>query len=386
MRSGFNNLFLSASAILPITLADFKVEIIYEEKIINNRLHPSYSYYMYFLQQNIQKNSFSTEKTAYYIVHSDMLNKSGGLVGIDIDGNITSQESLKIQDISKSDLVDNTFIAGGNRANNHLLIDTQGNVTEFNLLDNPNYSGVTTITINNENIVAVMNGNITDNTYQNLFVIQDIQGNILEKKIFDIFASDILCENNTVYIIGSYLNLEKDQWSGKIIKYNLADSTIKENITSPNRDYKEVVLYDGNLYCSVADMNGYIKEIDILDMDSLEKLTSMNFDKNISSIFSFNNFLYGVFDNIICKIESDSTIVELSSLPQNTYVSSSLINENHVYFFSRNEATENKNGYVNLGFIVDYDILNNQMKSTPLSIENKNYDSIIFFPVIENHN
>lgn len=142
-----------------------------------------------------------------------------------------------------------------------------------------------------------------------------------------------MCENNTVYIIGSYLNLEKDQWSGKIIKYNLADSTIKENITSPNRDYKEVVLYDGNLYCSVADMNGYIKEIDILDMDSLEKLTSMNFDKNISSIFSFNNFLYGVFDNIICKIESDSTIVELSSLPQNTYVSSSLINENHVYFF-----------------------------------------------------
>ena len=339
-----------------------------------------------FCNKIFKKNSFSTEKTAYYIVHSDMLNKSGGLVGIDIDGNITSQESLKIQDISKSDLVDNTFIAGGNRANNHLLIDTQGNVTEFNLLDNPNYSGVTTITINNENIVAVMNGNITDNTYQNLFVIQDIQGNILEKKIFDIFASDILCENNTVYIIGSYLNLEKDQWSGKIIKYNLADSTIKENITSPNRDYKEVVLYDGNLYCSVADMNGYIKEIDILDMDSFEKLTSMNFDKNISSIFSFNNFLYGVFDNIICKIESDSTIVELSSLPQNTYVSSSLINENHVYFFSRNEATENKNGYVNLGFIVDYDILNNQMKSTPLSIENKNYDSIIFFPVIENHN
>lgn len=244
-----------------------------------------------FCNKIFKKNSFSTEKTAYYIVHSDMLNKSGGLVGIDIDGNITSQESLKIQDISKSDLVDNTFIAGGNRANNHLLIDTQGNVTEFNLLDNPNYSGVTTITINNENIVAVMNGNITDNTYQNLFVIQDIQGNILEKKIFDIFASDILCENNTVYIIGSYLNLEKDQWSGKIIKYNLADSTIKENITSPNRDYKEVVLYDGNLYCSVADMNGYIKEIDILDMDSLEKLTSMNFDKNISSIFSFNNFL-----------------------------------------------------------------------------------------------
>lgn len=333
-----------------------------------------------------KKNIFSTDETAYYIVHSDMLKKSGGLVGIDIEGNITSQESLKIQDISKCDLVDNIFIAGGNRANNHLLIDTQGNVTEFILLDNPNYSGVTTITINDENIVAVMNGNIADNTYQNLFVIQDIQGKVLEKKIFDIFASDILCENNTVYIIGSYLNLEKDQWSSKIIKYNLVDSTIKENITAPNRDYKEIVLYDGNLYCSVADMNGYIKEIDILDMDSLERLTSVNFDKNINSIFSYNNFLYGVFDNIICQIESDNTIVELGSLPQDTYVSSSLINDNHVYFFSRNDVSENKNGYVNLGFIVDYNISDNHMQSTPLSIENKSYDSIIFFPVMENQN
>ena len=137
------------------------------------------------------QNDFSTEETFYYIVYSDMLKKSGELIGIDIDGNITSKKSLKIQDVSKYDLVDSTFIAGGNRANNHLLIDRQGNINEFNLLDNPNYSGVTTITINGENIVAVMNGNIADNTYQNLLVIQDKEGNVLEKRIFDIFASDI---------------------------------------------------------------------------------------------------------------------------------------------------------------------------------------------------
>ena len=216
------------------------------------------------------QNDFSTEETFYYIVYSDMLKKSGELIGIDIDGNITSQKSLKIQDVSKYDLVDSTFIAGGNRANNHLLIDRQGNIKEFNLLDNPNYSGVTTITINGENIVAVMNGNIANNTYQNLLVIQDKEGNVLEKRIFYIFASDILCKNNTAYIVGSYLNLEKDKWSSKIIQYTLSNSKIKENIVNLDREYKEVVLHNDNLYCSVGDMNGYVKEIDILDMYSLE--------------------------------------------------------------------------------------------------------------------
>lgn len=334
--------------------------------------------------RGFKKYNFSNEETAYYIVHSDMLKKSGGLIGIDIEGSITSQESLKIQDISKYDLVDDIFIAGGNRANNHLLIDTEGNITEFNLLDNPNYSGVTTITINDENIIAVMNGNIADNTYQNLFVIQNMRGNVIDKKIFNIFASDILCKDNTVYIIGSFLNLEKDQWSSKIIQYDLTDSTIKERIISPNKDYKEVILYNNNLYCSVADMNGYIKEIDILDTDSLEKLTSIKFSKNISCLFSYNNFLYGVFDNVICKIEPDNTIVELCNLPKDTYVSSSLTHNSHVYFFSRYDVVEKKNGYVNVGFIADYNISNNHIQFTPLSIEDNNYDSIIFFPVMKN--
>lgn len=328
------------------------------------------------------QNDFSTEETFYYIVYSDMLKKSGELIGIDIDGNITSQKSLKIQDVSKYDLVDSTFIAGGNRANNHLLIDRQGNIKEFNLLDNPNYSGVTTITINGENIVAVMNGNIANNTYQNLLVIQDKEGNVLEKRIFDIFASDILCKNNTAYIVGSYLNLEKDKWSSKIIQYTLSNSKIKENIVNLDREYKEVVLHNDNLYCSVGDMNGYVKEIDILDMYSLEKIETFSFDKNISGIFSYNDFLYGIFDNVICKIESDNTIIELCTLPQDTYVNGYLINGNHAYFFSRNKILENKNGYVDMGFLVDYNIIDNQMQITPLSIKNKSRDSIIFFPVM----
>lgn len=338
--------------------------------------------FLYIGVKTIPQNKHSSEETAYYIVHSDMLKKAGGIVGIDIEGNITSQELLKIQDVSKCDLVGNTFVAGGNRANNHLLIDQQGNFKEFKLLDNPNYSGVTTITANGDNIVAVMNGNIVENTYQNLLVIQDIEGNVFEK-VFDIFASDILCNENAIYIVGAYLNLEKDQWSSKIIRYIPSDSKVVENIVNADKEYKEVILLDESLYCSVSDMNGNINSIDILDMYTLEKTETINFSKSISSIFKYNDFVYAVIDNSICKIEPDASVIELCKLPQNTYVNCSLINENHAYFFSRNDKTEKTNGYNKLGFLVDYNIANNEMKTVPLSIKSKNYDSIVFFPVMK---
>lgn len=139
-----------------------------------------------------KKEKFSNKDTAYYIINSDMLKKSGGLTGLDIDGGITSEEKLKIQDVTKFSYQDKNFIAGGNRANNNLIIDKDGNIKEFYLLDNPNYSGVTALTSDGENVIAIMNGNLADNTYNNLLVIQDIEGNVKEKKILDIYSSDVI--------------------------------------------------------------------------------------------------------------------------------------------------------------------------------------------------
>lgn len=331
-----------------------------------------------------QYNKMSSKETAYYIIHSDMLKKSGGIVGIDSEGNVTNQKSLKIQDISKYDLVKDTFIAGGNRSNNNLLINTQGEIVEFNLLDNPNYSGVTAITIYDENIVAVMNGNISGNTYQNLFVLQDKQGKVLEKKIIDIYASDIYCENNIIYIVGSYFNLKEDQWSSKIVQYDLSNSQIKENIIDIDSEYREVVSLNGKLYCTVADMNGYIKKLDILDKNSLDRLNSFDFNKNIDCIFEYNNFLYGVLDNTICKIELNGSLSKLNMLPEKTYVSASVMKDNHIYLFSHSEVKEKKHGKTKFGFLVDYNLEDNSIYLTPLTIKNKNCDNIIFYPVIEN--
>lgn len=164
-----------------------------------------------------KKESYSNKETAYYIINSDMIKKSGGLTGIDIDGGITSEERLKIQDVALFAYKDKEFLASGHRANNNLIIDEDGKVKEFSLLDNPNYSGVTALTSDGENVIAIMNGNLADNTYQNLLVIQDIEGNVKEKKILDIYASDAIFSGNKIYVVGSFLEADKDLWSSKII-------------------------------------------------------------------------------------------------------------------------------------------------------------------------
>jgi hypothetical protein len=323
----------------------------------------------------------SSEDTMYYIVHSDMLKKLGGCVGIDENGNITSRQSLKIQDISKSDYINSLFIAGGNRSNNHLLIDSQGNLSEFYLLDSPNYSGVTAITIAGENIIAIMNGNVAENTYQNLLVIQDSQGNLVEEKVIDIFASDILYSDCVVYMIGSYLDLEKNMWSSKVISYSLENSVLKENILGTNQEYREFVLKDENLYCTIADMEGNVKKIEVLNSNTLESVGLMSFQKNISSIFLYNDYLYGVLDNTICKIELDHTVTELATLPLRTYTSGALVEGNHLYIFSRNIDVEYDKGFAKLGFIIDYNFQENQLRETPLNLDVERYDSIVFVPV-----
>lgn len=61
------------------------------------------------------KKSYSNKDTAYYIINSDMIKKSGGITGINIDGEITSEEKLKIQDVTKFAYKDKEFLASGYR-------------------------------------------------------------------------------------------------------------------------------------------------------------------------------------------------------------------------------------------------------------------------------
>ena len=95
-----------------------------------------------------------------------MFDKHGELIEIDTDGKLVNKRSLKMQDLTKFNFHQDKFIAGGERANNNILLHGDGDYKLFSLLDNPNYSGVTSINLCDEKIVAVMNGNVEGDTYK----------------------------------------------------------------------------------------------------------------------------------------------------------------------------------------------------------------------------
>lgn len=328
-----------------------------------------------------KKENFSNKDTAYYIINSDMLKKSGGLTGLDIDGEITSEEKLKIQDLAEFAYKDKGFIAGGHRANNNLIIDKDGNVKEFYLLDNPNYSGVTALTSDGENVIAIMNGNLADNTYKNLLVIQDIEGNVKEKKILDIYASDAIFLGNKIFIVGSFLQADKNLWSSKIISYDCRSGEINENILSKDSDYRKVLILGDKVYCLSANMDNEARKIDVLDKNTLERIDELEFDDLIDGIFAFKEDLYGIIDNNICKIEGDNEFNVLKPLSNDTFVDSYLINDENLYVYSRTENPTKERGKINLGTITKYNLNSGESLETPVLIRNKNYDNIIFYPV-----
>lgn len=328
-----------------------------------------------------KKDNFSNKDTAYYIINSDMIKKSGGISGLDIDGKITSQKRLKIQDVTKFAYKDKDFIASGNRANNNLIIDKYGNIKEFFLLDNPNYSGVNAITSDGENIIAIMNGNLADNTYKNLLVIQDIEGNVKEKKILDIYASDAIFLGNKIFIVGSFLQANKNLWSSKIIAYDCSNGEINENIISKDSEYKRVVIIGDKIYCLSANMDNEARIIDVLDKNTLEKIDELKFNDLIDGIFAFKEELYGIIDNKICKIEDENEFDVLKSLSDETFVDSYIMKDENLYIYSRRESPYKEKGKIKLGNITRYNLNSGESLETPVLIRNKNYDNIIFYPV-----
>ena len=120
-----------------------------------------------------------SKDAAYYILASNMFDKHGELIEIDTDGKLVNKRSLKMQDVTKFNFHQDKFIAGGERANNNILLHGDGDYKLFSLLDNPNYSGVTSINLCDEKIVAVMNGNVEGDTYKNLLLVQNEEGKIL---------------------------------------------------------------------------------------------------------------------------------------------------------------------------------------------------------------
>ncbi len=149
-----------------------------------------------------QKQEFSEKKTKYYIAYSHVMNIGGELCGIDEDGNITSRSKVNLRDGSKIEFPNGKKVIGGSRSNTHLIVDGNGNYEEFYLLDSLDYSGMRAITMDGDRIIASMNCGYSGGVYINDLVIQNLSGDVEVDHVVEVFACDIICVNNTVYIVG----------------------------------------------------------------------------------------------------------------------------------------------------------------------------------------
>lgn len=345
-----------------------------------------------------KSRELSTNPTAYYIVYSGLSDNKGRIEGIDADGNPTVIHDIEAINISKSALVGEEFVAGGHRANNHLIIQQDGSFEEFYLLDDPQYSGVWSITPDNNNIVSVMNGNVDKekNMYLNLLVIEDRSRNVLVKEEIGITPNALLTDGDYLYMGGCFWQYDANPiyCGASVAKYNMKTGEYEEkhfpydeNIVATDYkfltergDYLYGILNESLMDKDIVDRQN---KIDIIDKETLERVGIITFDKKISEMCFVDEDLYIVIGDKLCKYDVETwNTEELYTFPENTNVESSHMRNGHIYYSARYFPASKDGNIWNIGYIIDFNINDKSTKQTPLTTDAKNIENMVFFPVV----
>lgn len=83
------------------------------------------------------------------------------------------------------------------------------------------------------------------------------------------------------------------------------------------------------------------------------------------------------------KIEDDNEFNVLRTLSNETFVDSYIMKDENLYVYSRRESPYKEKRKINLGNITRYNLNSGESLETPVLIRNKNYDNIIFYPVVK---
>lgn len=344
--------------------------------------------------------SLSTNQTAYYIIYSGTNSAKSRIEGIDIDGNPTILKDIAARNIAKSMLAGDQFIAGGHRANNHLIMQPDGCFEEFYLLDNPQYSGVWNIALDGENIVAVMNGNIDyeKNVYLNLLVIQDRNKTVHLQKQIEITPNTLFIDEDTLYMFGCFWQYDTEPvyCGASIAKYNIVTGEWQEKhfpydtnqLTAA--DYMHATKHGKYLYAVVSEnptdknLSVHKTKVDIIDCETLDVVDTMQFDKNVNEICCVGDDIYVVIADKLHKLNVTTHVVEeLYSFSQDTSIASVHTKDGHIYFNARYANIRKDKQMQDVGYIIDFNTVDKSIRQTPLITDAKNTDSIVFFPVLK---
>ncbi len=326
---------------------------------------------------------------AYMVIYSDMLKPGGGYYYVDINGNsITKTYKLNMQDLINFDVSEDKIMISGERKNNTLILN-KGNlkpVDDFVFLNNPSYSGVTAITSTDDCVIGIMNGNFSDDTYLNFLVIQTIDGQVLEKKIIEIFSHSVIYSENHSLIAGTYLKKRDND-----LKF------LAEIIDYSNDDYKaykyesytcfwDIVDYKDSYICVAENDNEYINTIVTINKNDYKIDNEIIIPDNIDSIFVFQDSVYAVGNDGIYLIDVNNGAFfhyfDYNELISNSAsVNFSYAIDNNVFIFARYKQRMKKNGTYEYGNIIKLDLKTKKCISTKIySSKNDGLNNIFIVP------
>ena len=232
--------------------------------------------------------------------------------------------------------------------------------------------------MNDDRIVASMNGGYSDGVYVNDLVVQKLSGEVEMEQVIEIFARDIICTDETIYIVGSMDRAgESENKTGKIIAYNLTTGEMSEQLYESKKVIESAWVLNENLYCSVRNINGGTREVYVIDTKTLNRTETFEFSGEVEGLLNYEDKLYSGIGNEFCLISSEDGEVldKLYTLPQGSFITDTAAFNGHIYITTRfNNPDKEKSVF---GTQIDYDLSDKTYTQTPIHMDFNKYSHFV---------
>lgn len=326
----------------------------------------------------LDKNKHLEHRPAYYLLSSELFAKEASLTLLSRNNVVLEREKLALQDVEQVAVESDRIIFAGTRANNLLEI-TSNEKKQFYLLDETHYTGVTTITYTKNYLLAVMNGNMTENGYKSLLVVQNLDGKLIKKIDIPLFASKIIATDKNAYVAGASIDVA-GRFSPSIVKINLDTYSTQSYIGEKDHKYNDILICQNKLYCLQSDM--YEKQAVILqhDVNSLKRTEHYHFEKAIDTIYTYRGQLYALCATKIYAVKQGKIENIVHELEDFGYYQEKCQIDEHLYILRQLEKQEEKpDDYI--GQIVDISLRYGSKVTTNFRLENQATRILRFAPV-----
>lgn len=329
------------------------------------------------------------EGSEFIVVYSRSREKSGGIFCISEDGSITNElAKLEMQDLSFYSFNENNLLISGGRSNNNLLFDLskEGLYAEIHWLGEPNYSGVTAVELTEQAAFVVMNGNYSENTYLNLVVEQDLQGNVIHQNVIELYCRDVLLNDGKAVLSGKHLKKENNEnvWAASIIEYDIENQKILTQTDFEQYNcFWEIELYDGLYYCLTEGKNELKNIICVIDPATKNVIREFAVEDQLIGLDRYGDAIYAVGNTAVfkqsAKQEFDAIITDICF--DGTYANWAYVYENAYYIFSRLQQREQVDNAYKYGELIKVDLDTLETTSTPVEFKKSvTMDDILIFP------